>query len=369
MKKLLLILLCLPMIGAGQCTPDPQYVGGGIYPDTITGLSDAFVGQSYLQLMTIITPPDTLLLMNGLPLTATINNIDLTNVTGLPNGFTYTCIPSSCSFPGGTTKCADIYSTINPTIADIGLYPITFECIAYLTIPLLGGTTQTFITSGYSIEIIGNTPSWDCISPGNCQDPGTGNGTYASLAACQSNCIVVTPSWDCISPGNCQDPGTGNGTYASQAACQSNCIVPTWDCNNGVCNDPGTGNGTYASLAACNAACITPSWDCVGNACVDPGTGLGAYSTVAACNTACGVTPSWDCNNGVCNDPGTGSGQYSTQAACTAVCVVSAIQEHSTNKELLKVTDLLGRETKEINQLLFYIYDDGTVEKRIVIIE
>ena len=45
----------------------------------------------------------------------------------------------------------------------------------------------------------------------------------------------------------------------------------------------------------------------------------------------------------------------------------SATEEHSTNKELLKVTDLLGRETKQTNQPLFYIYDDGTVEKRIVI--
>ena len=36
-------------------------------------------------------------------------------------------------------------------------------------------------------------------------------------------------------------------------------------------------------------------------------------------------------------------------------------------KTLVKVTDLLGRETKETNQPLFYIYDDGTVEKRIVI--
>ena len=45
----------------------------------------------------------------------------------------------------------------------------------------------------------------------------------------------------------------------------------------------------------------------------------------------------------------------------------SAIQEQTTNKKLLKVTDLLGRETKQTNQPLFYIYDDGTVEKRIVI--
>ena len=37
------------------------------------------------------------------------------------------------------------------------------------------------------------------------------------------------------------------------------------------------------------------------------------------------------------------------------------------NKTLLKITDFLGRETKETNQPLFYIYDDGTVEKKIII--
>ena len=45
----------------------------------------------------------------------------------------------------------------------------------------------------------------------------------------------------------------------------------------------------------------------------------------------------------------------------------TSIQEHTTTKQLLKVIDLLGRETKHTNQPLFYIYDDGTVEKRIVI--
>ena len=49
-------------------------------------------------------------------------------------------------------------------------------------------------------------------------------------------------------------------------------------------------------------------------------------------------------------------------------CSGTAIQEHTTNKKLLKVTDLLGRETKGTkNQHLLYIYDDGTVEKRIII--
>ncbi|MBT6013342.1 MAG: hypothetical protein HOG85_00820 [Flavobacteriales bacterium] len=38
------------------------------------------------------------------------------------------------------------------------------------------------------------------------------------------------------------------------------------------------------------------------------------------------------------------------------------------NKEIIKVVDILGRETKEKeSELLFYIYDDGTVEKKIII--
>jgi len=59
--------------------------------------------------------------------------------------------------------------------------------------------------------------------------------------------------------------------------------------------------------------------------------------------------------------------QDTTSATVTVGHPTTSIQEHTTNKELLKITDLLGRETKQTNQPLFYIYDDGTVEKRIVI--
>ena len=45
----------------------------------------------------------------------------------------------------------------------------------------------------------------------------------------------------------------------------------------------------------------------------------------------------------------------------------TSIQELNTNKKLLKVTDLLGRETKATNQVLIHIYDDGTIEKKIVL--
>ena len=44
------------------------------------------------------------------------------------------------------------------------------------------------------------------------------------------------------------------------------------------------------------------------------------------------------------------------------------IEEHTTYKEILKITDLLGRETKgKKNEPLFYIYDDGAVEKKLII--
>ena len=48
-------------------------------------------------------------------------------------------------------------------------------------------------------------------------------------------------------------------------------------------------------------------------------------------------------------------------------CSGTGIEKSTTNKEFLRTIDVLGRETKGTNQPLFYIYDDGTVEKRITI--
>ena len=46
----------------------------------------------------------------------------------------------------------------------------------------------------------------------------------------------------------------------------------------------------------------------------------------------------------------------------------TSIKEQTSNKELIKVMDILGRESdKKRNTPLFYIYNDGTVEKKIII--
>ena len=81
-----------------------------------------------------------------------------------------------------------------------------------------------------------------------------------------------------------------------------------------------------------------------------------------------GVPVTYNCIENSCIDPANATGIYSTLAACQAICNATAIEENNTTKQLLKITDVLVRESKPApNVPLFYRYDDGTVEKRIVI--
>ena len=82
MKKSLFILLFVfgAVYANAQCTPDPQFVSPGIYPDTATGLDPAYVGQSYNQNITIITPTDTVVDVLGNMVQVTVDSINLTSV-------------------------------------------------------------------------------------------------------------------------------------------------------------------------------------------------------------------------------------------------------------------------------------------------
>ena len=54
------------------------------------------------------------------------------------------------------------------------------------------------------------------------------------------------------------------------------------------------------------------------------------------------------------------------EVGCQSVIAVQP--EIIKDRTLLKIIDILGRETKPtINLPLFYIYEDGTVEKKIII--
>ena len=216
-----------------------------------------------------------------------------------------------------------------------------------LTVTFFDSTIINYCTSIYCYSLlIGNglPVSWDCTPATGCYDPGTGNGQYTTLSACQVAC-ATTPSWDC-NPNmlGCYDPGTGLGQYTTLASCQSNCgnVTDSFACMVGVapgittCVGPGIYTmgqanviAVYSTMAACIAdSCnVMPplaSWDCDPvNGCYDPGTGNGQYTSLSACQSVCsGVTASLDCSPNVlgCYDPGTGNGQYTTLVACQSNC-------------------------------------------------
>ena len=115
-------------------------------------------------------------------------------------------------------------------------------------------------------------------------------------------------------------------------------------------------NPNLFCIAVDDSTWATANWT-VANGNIDPQHSFG---------TNC--TPSWDCIAGACVDYNLGTGVYTTLSDCQTTCGVSAIEENSTTKQLLKITDVLGRESKPTpNVPLFYRYDDGTVEKKLII--
>ena len=227
--------------------------------------------------------------------------------------------------------------------------------------------------------VVGNglPPSWDCNPVnGGCYDPGTGNGQYTTLAACQAVCGTPTPSWDCPinSPGGCYDPGTGNGQYTTLAACQAVCVSTSSNlCDSMTVFSTGGSPQTILAAEVPNINTIIDYWITT----APDGTVLGEdsmwnthqifninptngqpFDTINVCITypnlgayfTCCVTWIWD---------GT---SWNKIGSITNIGEINDVKNR-----LVKVVDVLGRETKERNQPLFYIYDDGTVEKKIII--
>ncbi|MCC7232341.1 MAG: T9SS type A sorting domain-containing protein [Bacteroidia bacterium] len=113
---------------SGQCIPDTSITHNvpGIYPDSLQGIPYAYVGTPYQTTLQFKVPVDTT--YNGLP--ATIDSIVITGITGLPATFSYSCTPSSCSFPGNSNGCVLIQGPA-PTSNMIGIYPLTVDLMVY----------------------------------------------------------------------------------------------------------------------------------------------------------------------------------------------------------------------------------------------
>ena len=78
----------------------------------------------------------------------------------------------------------------------------------------------------------------------------------------------------------------------------------------------------------------------------------------------------WDCIQNTCVDIGAGMGFYSDSMQCVLNCNSTDIItiDLFKTKKIIKIIDVLGRGIlPAINQPAFYLHDDGTVEKRIVL--
>ena len=180
------------------------------------------------------------------------------------------------------------------------------------------------------------------------------------------------------------------------------------------CFDPGTGTGLYTSLAQCQAACSS-SWSNVFCDSLDVsviastvdsitlGTNLSSlgYTGPASYtwtefvigsgttgNTSTSATPSFEIaigdtniylleltiinNNGMSSmclyptlvyfDGGSWIALRTSQPGTTGI---DNLGQAISNRKLLKIVDLMGRETEfKKNEVLFYMYDDGSTEKK-----
>lgn len=158
MKKILftLTIAISAIFASAQCTPDPQFILPGIYPDSVTGLSNAMVGQSYDEIITIISPLDTSVIILGQAIPVTIQTIELTSVVGLPASFSYDCAPSNCTFAGGSTACA-VLSSPSPTASEIGSHQIMMYTLTTVDAGLFGIQTQNDTIDYYYIEVVNAT--------------------------------------------------------------------------------------------------------------------------------------------------------------------------------------------------------------------
>ncbi len=125
MKKLLfsaLLVLVVASTASAQCTPDSLCNNPGICPDSTTNLPHAIAGTPYSTVMTAVIPHDTM----GLP----FDSIGVTSLLGLPSGFSYITSTASGYWhggpPGGVNKGC-LLITGNPTIGQIGTYPLTIN--------------------------------------------------------------------------------------------------------------------------------------------------------------------------------------------------------------------------------------------------
>ena len=240
-----------------------------------------------------------------------------------------------------------------------------------LTVSFFDSTLFNYCMATYCDSIlIGNSipASWDCNPTTGCYDPGTGLGQYASLAACQAVCGTPTPSWDCDPVSGCYDPNNGLGQYTTLAYCQSICqsqIVSPCDSIDivgsqsqltmEVMSGTNVNSPLYIVTTDFNGYIVgedSLTWT------HDAWPIMALTDSIITCITYVNGVDTLTC----CVEFFWNGSFWAKMGSVTSIGEIDLF-----DKKIIKVVDILGKETKSKNNTpLFYIYDDGTVEKKII---
>ena len=231
----------------------------------------------------------------------------------------------------------------------------------------------TYVWNGNAWTVPGGnpTPSWDCPtnSPGGCYDPGTGNGQYSSLAACQAVCGTPTPSWDCDPVSGCYDPNNGFGQYTTLASCQSICQSQILSPCDSIDIVGSQSQLTMEVMSGTNVnsplyiVTTDPNGYIVGEDSLswthDAWPIMALTDSIITCITYVNGVDTLTC----CVEFFWNGSFWAKMGSVTSIGEIGSF-----DKKLIKVVDVLGREASiNSNQTLFFIYEDGTIEKRYII--
>jgi len=322
MKKLLFILVCLPIIGFGQLNlktyvPDDNfenYLEANGMGDGIT-LNDSINTLSIEMLMSL-----------------DVSNENISDLTGIED-FTYLLILKCYSNP---LTSLDVSNNIYLTDLRCQSNQLTSLDVSQNTALKTLFCFSNFLTS---LDVSSNTALTHLYSHSNqfiSLDVSQNTALY--FLKCESNQITTLD--------------VSTNTALQYLHCHSNQLT-SLDVSNDIalkelhCQDNQLTNLDLRNGNNTNMPTFTISFNATNNPnlyCINV-------------DDVSWSTANWTVANGSIN----------TQHYFSNNCSGTAIQEHTTNKKLLKVTDLLGRETKQTKQCLLYFYDKGIVEKKIIL--
>jgi len=234
--------------------------------------------------------------------------------------------------------CTHMVYNYNPN----GTYYDTLTtCISYTLTDTVGYVdtlmccfSQYWDGSSWTVTGGTPTPSWDCDPVSGCYDPNNGLGQYTTLASCQSICQsqIVSPcdSIDIVGSQSQLTMEVMSGTNVN-----SPLYIVTTDFNGYIVGEDSlTWTHDAWPIMALTDSIIT----CI--------TYVNGVDTLTCC-----VEFFWN------------GSFWAKMGSVTSIGEIGSL-----DKKLIKVVDVLGRETTiSSNQTLFFIYEDGTIEKRYII--